>query len=32
LVEKVARINNRKSVYANPSVTAHSFRVCISCC
>ena len=25
LVEKVARINNRKTVYANSLVTAHSF-------
>jgi hypothetical protein len=30
--ETVARINNRKTVHANPSVTAHSFRVCICCC
>jgi len=32
LVEKVVRINNRKSVRANSLVTAHSFRVCICCC
>ena len=30
LIEKVARINNRKTVRANSLVTAHSFRVCIS--
>jgi len=32
LTEKVARINNRKTVYANSLVTAHSFRVCVCCC
>ena len=32
LVEKVARINNRKTVRANSLVTAHSFRVCVCCC
>jgi len=32
LVEKVAHINNRKTVGANSLVTAHSFRVCICCC
>jgi len=31
LVETVARINNRKTVYANSLVTAHSFCVCICC-
>ena len=29
LVEKVAHINNRKTVYADSLVTAHSFCVCI---
>jgi len=32
LVEKVACINNRKTVRADSLVTAHSFRVCICCC
>ena len=32
LVEKVALINNRKTVRADSLVTAHSFRVCICCC
>jgi len=32
LVEKVACINKRKTIYANSLVTAHSFRVCICCC
>jgi len=32
LIEKVAHINNRKTVCANSLVTAHSFRVCICCC
>ena len=31
LVEKVALINNRKTVYADSLVTAHSFRVCVCC-
>ena len=29
LVEKVAHINNRKTVCANSLVTAHSLRVCL---
>ena len=32
LIEKVARINNRKTVRANSLVTAHSLRVCVCCC
>ena len=32
LVEKVARINNRKTVCANSLVTARSLRVCVCCC
>ena len=32
LVEKVARINNRKTVCANSLVTAHCLRVCVCCC
>jgi len=32
LVEKVAHINNRKTVRPNSLVTAHSFCVCICCC
>jgi len=32
LVEKVARINNRKTVRENTLVTTHSFRVRICCC
>ena len=32
LVEKVAHINNRKTVRANSLVTAHSSRVCKCCC
>jgi len=31
LIEKVALINNSKTVRANSLVTAHSFRVC-KCC
>jgi len=32
LFEKFARINNKKTVYANSLVTAHSFRDCLCCC
>ena len=32
LVEKVARINNKKTLRANSLVTAHSFCVCKCCC
>jgi len=31
LVEKAARISNKKTLRANSLVTAHSFRVCICC-